>query len=784
MMEFIAYDGTSAVETRAFALGRHKPMYAPVEKIPVLEVPTFPLLGRITALRFIEWVQKNRGGVVALPTGKSPEYFIKWVNRVRDRWDTVPVRSLLEEYGIDPSRQPVMEDLRFVQIDEFFPMDASRHNSFHHYVSEFYLKGFGIPAANALLIDATSIELPSGRTMEEVFPDYVVDLSLRVRKTTTALEQLQKEVINRVDEYCMEYESRIRGMGGIGFFLGGIGPDGHIAFNVRGSSIHSVTRLTATNYETQAAAAVDLGGIEISRKRLVITVGLATITWNPSVTAIIIAAGEAKAEIVAQAVMQNKSPRYPATVLQGLPNSRFYCTTGAAKGLVERRYSDFMDAGSATNAEADRIVLARAISTGKPVTALSQSDFEADRFAAGLLSKERATAGDFTLAAKRRMEESIAAGLRHVSGTVFLHTEPHHDDIMLSYLAHIYHLVRDATNVHWFANLTSGFTSVTNDYVCSIVRRLEHALDAGTLSARIAGGAFDPSDVTGRMADVYEYLDGVAAGDEEQKENATACRFVRDIFDVYGIRTIPELRVKTASLHDYFKCQYPGAKDPHDIQTLKGMLREWEVELLWAYFGIEVSSVVPLRLGFYTGDIFSDEPELERDVTPIARLLDKVRPDVVTVALDPEGSGPDTHYKALQAVAAALKRHEASTGRNSIRVWGYRNVWNRFDPSEVNLMVPVSLNSIALLETAFANCFGSQRSASFPSPDHDGPFSELARRIQADQYRMVKCCLGNEYFLKNPHPRLRAAHGMIFLKEMNLPEFYAIAGDLRKITEG
>ena len=37
----------------------------------------------------------------------------------------------------------------------------------------------------------------------------------------------------------------------------------------------------ATNYETQAAAAGDLGGIEVSRQRLVITIGLGTITCNP-----------------------------------------------------------------------------------------------------------------------------------------------------------------------------------------------------------------------------------------------------------------------------------------------------------------------------------------------------------------------------------------------------------------------------------------------------------------------------------------------------------------------
>ena len=63
--------------------------------------------------------------------------------------------------------------------------------------------------------------------------------------------------------------------------MGGIGPDGHIAFNVRGSDSNSTTRLTLTNFETQATAAIDLGGIEISRNRLkVITIGLGTITHN------------------------------------------------------------------------------------------------------------------------------------------------------------------------------------------------------------------------------------------------------------------------------------------------------------------------------------------------------------------------------------------------------------------------------------------------------------------------------------------------------------------------
>lgn len=303
------YDASSSVEGRELKRSGRKPMYAPVEKINVIEVSNFPMLGKLTALRFIEWVLKNPGGVISLPTGKTPEHFIKWVTRILERWDSAEIKTLLEKEGIDASHRPDMKSLSFVQIDEFYPMDARQQNSFHYYVNEFYIEGFGLDPAKALLIDATLLGLPPGKTMQEVFPGNVVDLTLRVRQTRTDLERMQKEVINRVDVFCMVYESRIREMGGIGFFLGGIGPDGHIAFNVRGSSVYSVTRLTGTNYETQAAAATDLGGIEISRSRLVITIGLATITYNPSATALIIAAGEAKAQIVAQAIQELKSPQ-------------------------------------------------------------------------------------------------------------------------------------------------------------------------------------------------------------------------------------------------------------------------------------------------------------------------------------------------------------------------------------------------------------------------------------------------------------------------------------------
>jgi glucosamine-6-phosphate deaminase len=718
-----------------------------------------------------------------LPTGKTSEHFIKWVQRILAQWDSKEIQLLLELYGVDRSAKPDMQSLSFVQIDEFYPMDSSQQNSFNYYVNEFYIKGFGLDAKKALLIDSTSLGLPDGMKMQDVFPDNIVDLTLRIRQTRSNLEQLQKCVINRVDEFCMEYEAKIRDMGGIGFFLGGIGPDGHIAFNVRGSSVYSVTRLTGTNYETQAAAATDLGGMEISRNRLVITIGLATITYNPTCTAIIIAAGDAKAKIVADAIQHEKNPQYPASVLQDLENARFYLTKGAASGLVERKYFDFSSKQNYTEVERDDIVISLSLSKKKPLHELTKEDFESDRFASTLLKKTALSHHKLTAQARERIIQNIENGLKHVSQTTFLHTEPHHDDIMLGYLAHLYHLVRDATNQHYFANLTSGFTAVTNVFVLETLKELEDYLDDAELLRSLKNGYFNSENKLARMADVYLFLDGVAGKNPEKKKRAEAYRLFRNLVDVYQTSEIAELKQHIKQLHKYFTTQYPGAKDPQDVQTLKGTFREFEVELLWAYFGIESSSIRPLRLGFYTGDIFTDEPELHRDALPIYEYMNEVKPNIVSVAFDPEGSGPDTHYKALQAVAGALKKYHEETSKADVKVWGYRNVWYRFKPAEANLFVPVSLNSLSMLHSAFMNCFGSQRAASFPSYEHDGPFSELAQKIQVEQYEMLKTCLGDDFFLKNAHPRLRAARGFIFLKEMEVDEFFKHVRDLKKRTE-
>jgi glucosamine-6-phosphate deaminase len=298
-----------------------------------------------------------------------------------------------------------------------------------------------------------------------------------------------------------------------------------------------------------------------------------------------------------------------------------------------------------------------------------------------------------------------------------------------------------------------------------------------------AEGYFSPNDEQGRNRDVWLYLDGLAACDVEMSDEGSARRLLRNFIAVFEESDLSALRDRMQELEHYFRTVYPGKKDPESTQRLKGMCREWEAECLWGYFGWQCSHIHHLRLGFYTGDIFTPTPTVDRDVAPILDTLDETNPDVVSVAFDPEASGPDTHYKVLQAVNEAVQRHAEKHGRKDIRIWGYRNVWYRFHAAEANIYFPVSMQMFSVMESAFMNTFVSQREASFPSYEHDGPFCELAQQIQVQQYQMLKTCLGREWFTEHASPLIRCARGFVFLREMNLDEFRASARDLRQAAE-
>ncbi|MBQ1781018.1 MAG: hypothetical protein II001_06255, partial [Bacteroidales bacterium] len=430
-------------------------------------------MGQLTALRFIEWVSKNPGGVVALPTGKTPEFFIKWLEYYLENWDREASDGILGKLGIE---RPDFSTLHFFQLDEFFPINPQHERSFRYFVTKYYIELLGFDKHKTHLINTWFLNeseqrlLGGAKNMGEVFTNGIVDLSLRTRTALSKEEEMCQRAIQIFDEWCMRYESKIRELGGIGFFLGGIGPDGHIAFNVRGSSPFSHTRLTTLNYESQAAAAGDLGGISAVRRKAVVTMGLETITYNPECVAIIIAAGQSKAQVVAGSVLSEPTQHYPATSLQRLPNARFFITKASAVELPAVKKTMVADT-------AEEVI------------------------------------------------QKIVKGLQMPEQQVILHTSPHHDDVELAYFPYLHHLVRSKTIVNHFAYCTSGYTSVTSDYLLSVYRNMLRRINP----QEAARHAEDIATVFGTdyQDDLTHYLRGIASLDDSVQHYAVARRLAR-----------------------------------------------------------------------------------------------------------------------------------------------------------------------------------------------------------------------------------------------------------------
>jgi glucosamine-6-phosphate deaminase len=124
------------------------------------------------------------------------------------------------------------------------------------------------------------------------------------------------------DDYaaeCLRYEDAIRAVGGIELFLGGVGSDGHIAFNEPGSSLASRTRIKSLAPETRRANARFFDNKMEAVPRMALTVGVATVLDAREV--VIIATGAGKAAAIQQAVEGGDSHMCTLSCLQMHPCS-------------------------------------------------------------------------------------------------------------------------------------------------------------------------------------------------------------------------------------------------------------------------------------------------------------------------------------------------------------------------------------------------------------------------------------------------------------------------------
>ncbi|KAF9018453.1 glucosamine-6-phosphate isomerase [Hymenopellis radicata] len=113
---------------------------------------------------------------------------------------------------------------------------------------------------------------------------------------------------------CKSYEEKIKSYGGIELFLGGIGEDGHIAFNEPGSSLASRTRIKTLAYDTIQANARFFNNDISAVPRMALTVGVATVLDSREV--VVVVTGLRKALALSKAIEEGVNHLWTLSALQ------------------------------------------------------------------------------------------------------------------------------------------------------------------------------------------------------------------------------------------------------------------------------------------------------------------------------------------------------------------------------------------------------------------------------------------------------------------------------------
>ncbi|GHV18797.1 glucosamine-6-phosphate deaminase [Bacteroidia bacterium] len=144
-----------------------------------------------------------------------------------------------------------------------------------------------------------------------------------------------------LDAECAAYEAKMKAVGGVDLFLGGIGPDGHIAFNEPGSSLSSRTRVKTLTQDTIIANSRFFDNDVNKVPKTSVTVGVGTVLDAKEV--LIMVNGHNKARALAQAVEGAVNQMWTITALQMHPKGIIVCDEMATFELKVGTYNYFKD---------------------------------------------------------------------------------------------------------------------------------------------------------------------------------------------------------------------------------------------------------------------------------------------------------------------------------------------------------------------------------------------------------------------------------------------------------
>lgn len=187
-------------------------------------------------------------------------------------------------------------------MDEYVGLPKEHPQSYHHFMWDNFFQYVDINSKN--------VNIPDGNA-----PDLVAE--------------------------CNRYEEKINEVGGIHLFVGGIGADGHIAFNEPGSSLKSRTRVKSLTLETILANSRFFDHDSTKVPKSALTVGIGTIMDSKEV--LILVNGHAKARALHAAVEGCINHMWTVSALQMHTKSVFVCDVPATYELKVGTVRYFMD---------------------------------------------------------------------------------------------------------------------------------------------------------------------------------------------------------------------------------------------------------------------------------------------------------------------------------------------------------------------------------------------------------------------------------------------------------
>ncbi|KPK75592.1 MAG: glucosamine-6-phosphate deaminase [Phycisphaerae bacterium SM23_30] len=215
--------------------------------------------------------------VLGLPTGSSP------------------MGMYAELINLHKANKVSFSHVVTFNMDEYVNLSEDHPESYHSFMWNNFFSHIDIPEENVNILNGNA-------------PD------------------LQKE--------CEDYESKIKSYGGVDLFVGGIGPDGHIAFNEPGSSLVSRTRLKTLTQDTIIANSRFFDNDISKVPKTALTVGVGTVMDAKEV--MIIVNGHNKARALQQAVEAGVNHMWTVSCLQLHPKGIIVCDAAA---VVEMKVS-------------------------------------------------------------------------------------------------------------------------------------------------------------------------------------------------------------------------------------------------------------------------------------------------------------------------------------------------------------------------------------------------------------------------------------------------------------